>query len=423
MTDSKGPTENRILTLDVTRGVAVMGIFSVNVVAMAMIQIAYFYPPAYGFDHLSDKLMWLANFILIDGKLRSLFSIMFGASMMLIIDRAIATGRSAWRIHYARMIVLLGFGFLHFLLLWWGDILTHYAAVGMVAFLFFKLRARILLAISIFGFLFYAGPSAYFTIKAHSMYEQVQSGTATAEVRKEYEDRAKDLFPDAKAIAKDRATHQDIPAHVRSAIDEGLASPFDFGPLWIETLSLMLLGMAGYKSGFLTGEWSESRYRRVATIGIGTGLAGYSLLAAWSWLHDFAPPYAMGAYGGYSPLLRPLMACGYAALAILLARPGGALVQRLAAVGRTAFSNYLGCTIIGVLVFYGFAGGLYSEVSRSQAWLLVPVVWLLMLAWSKPWLDRFNYGPFEWAWRSLARMKLQPMRKRPPMAGQGLASA
>jgi len=423
MTDSSGPAENRILTLDVTRGVAVMGIFSVNVVAMAMIQIAYFYPPAYGFDHLSDKLVWLANFILVDGKLRSLFSIMFGASMMLIIDRAIATGRSAWRTHYARMIVLMGFGFLHFLLLWWGDILTHYGAVGMVAFLFFKLRARILLAISIFGFLFYAAPSAYFTIEAHSMYEQVQSGTATAEVRKEYDDRAKDLFPDAKAIAEDRAAHQNIPAHVRSAIDEGLLSPFDLGPLWIETLSLMLLGMAGYKSGFLTGEWSESRYRRVAAMGIGTGLAGYSLLAAWSWLHDFAPPYAMGAYGGYSPLLRPLMACGYAALAILLARPGGRLVQRFAAVGRTAFTNYLGCTIVGVLVFYGFAGGLYSEVSRSQAWLLVPVVWVLMLAWSKPWLDRYNYGPFEWAWRSLARMKLQPMRKRRPVADQEFASA
>ena len=423
MADSTGPTQDRILTLDVTRGVAVMGIFSVNVVAMAMIQIAYFYPPAFGFDHLSDKLMWLANFILIDGKLRSLFSIMFGASMMLIIDRAIATGRSAWRTHYARMIVLMGFGLLHFLLLWWGDILTHYAAVGMVAFLFFKLRARILLIISILGFLLYAGPSAYFSTKAMGMYEQVQSGTATAEVRKEYEERAKDLFPDAKAIAEDRAAHENIPAHVRSAVDEGLLSPFDLGPLWIETLSLMLLGMAGYKSGFLTGEWSEKRYRRVAAIGIGTGLAGYSLLAAWSWLHDFAPPYAMGAYGGYSTLLRPLMACGYAALAILLARPGGWLVQRLAAVGRTAFSNYLGCTIIGVLVFYGFAGGLYSEVSRSQAWLLVPIVWLLMLAWSKPWLDRFNYGPFEWAWRSLARMKPQPMRKLAPVTGQELASA
>ncbi len=119
----------------------------------------------------------------------------------------------------------------------------------------------------------------------------------------------------------------------------------------------------------------------------------------------------MAAYGGYSPLLRPVMACGYAALVILLVRPGGWLTLRFAAVGRTAFSNYLGCSIIGVLVFYGFAGGLYGEVSRSQAWLLVPLVWLAMLAWSKPWLERFNYGPFEWIWRSLSRGELQPILK------------
>ena len=423
MRDSTRPAENRILTLDVTRGVAVMGIFSVNVVAMAMIQIAYFYPPAFGFDHLSDKLLWLANFILIDGKLRSLFSIMFGASMMLIVDRAIAAGRSAWKTHYARMIVLMGFGLLHFVLLWWGDILTHYAAVGMVAFLFFKLRARLLFVISVCGFLLYAGPGAYFTVKGQQLYEQVQAGTASAEERKQYDERMKDMFPDAKAIAEDKAAHATIPAHVRSALGEGLDTPFDLGPLWIETLSLMLLGMAGYKSGFLTGEWRQDRYRRVAATGIGIGLVGYSLLAAWSWLHNFEPPYAMGAYGGYSPLLRPVMACGYAALVILLARPGGWLVQRLAAVGRTAFSNYLGCTIVGVLIFYGFAGGLYAEVSRSQAWLFVPFVWLLMLAWSKPWLDRFHYGPLEWAWRSLARMELQPMRKRAPIADAGLAGA
>ena len=84
----------------------------------------------------------------------------------------------------------------------------------------------------------------------------------------------------------------------------------------------------------------------------------------------------------------------------------------MAAVGRAAFSNYLGCSLLGVAIFYGFAGGLYGHVSRGQAWLFVPAVWLLMLGWSKPWLDRFAYGPFEWLWRSLARWEVQPFRKR-----------
>src|SRR4028118_1316040 len=110
----------RLITLDVIRGIAVMGIFSVNVVGMAMLQFAYFYPPAYGFENLGDRIMWLANFLLIDGKMRSLFSILFGASLMLVVEGAVRTGGSPFRTHYARMIVLLVLGWLHWALLWWG---------------------------------------------------------------------------------------------------------------------------------------------------------------------------------------------------------------------------------------------------------------------------------------------------------------
>ena len=90
---------------------------------------------------------------------------------------------------------------------------------------------------------------------------------------------------------------------------------------------------------------------------------------------------------------------------------GGPLVQRIAAAGRAAFTNYLGTSLVAVTVFYGFGFGLYGHLSRIEAWLLAPAVWTVMLLWSKPWLDRFNYGPFEWLWRSLARWRLQPMRK------------
>src|ERR687894_1367517 len=139
------PPSGRLLTLDVIRGIAVMGIFSVNVVGMAMIEAAYFYPPAYGFESLGDKVMHAANFLLVDGKMRSLFSILFGASLLLVIEGAIAAGRSPATAHYARMASLLAFGLIHFYLIWWGDILAEYALVGMVAFLFRKLDARQLL--------------------------------------------------------------------------------------------------------------------------------------------------------------------------------------------------------------------------------------------------------------------------------------
>ena len=103
---------------------------------------------------------------------------------------------------------------------------------------------------------------------------------------------------------------------------------------------------------------------------------------------------------------------GYAAV-IMLAVRRGALADRFAAVGRAAFTNYLGATMIGTVLFYSFGFGLFGELSRGQAWLIVPTVWAVMLLWSKPWLDRYRYGPFEWAWRSLSRWKWEPMRKRP----------
>ena len=415
---------DRILSLDVIRGVAVMGIFSVNIVGMAMIQIAYFYPPAYGFHSLSDRLMWLVNFLLIDGKMRALFSMLFGASSLLVIDRAVAAGRSGWKTHYARMIVLLGFGYLHFLVLWWGDILTHYAAVGMVLFLFHKLKPRTLLIVAACGFVSFAGLSGFGVWKAGTAIEHIQAGTATPDEKKMIEKGLASIHPSAKDLAEDRAEHATIPAHFRAAEKEMPAGPLDFGPLFVETLSLMLLGMAAYKSGFLTGEWSAKRYRKVAAIGLGIGFVVYGALAARDWGSGFAPLQSFPASGGWSPCFRPLMASGWAALFILAMRPGGWLTTRFAAVGRTAFSNYLGCTIIGTLLMYGFGANLYGTLSRSQAWLIVPPVWLAMLAWSKPWLDRFHYGPFEWLWRSLSRGKLQPMRKKSslPQVGRGTAS-
>jgi uncharacterized protein len=111
--------------------------------------------------------------------------------------------------------------------------------------------------------------------------------------------------------------------------------------------------------------------------------------------------------------MHPLSAIGYMALIMLIFRGRGKVADRFAAVGRTAFTNYIGATLIGALLFFGTFGGLYGDLSRGEAWLIVPPAWALMLLWSKWWLDRFRYGPFEWAWRSLARWEWQPMRRAP----------
>ncbi len=408
-------TGARIKSLDITRGVAVMGILSVNIVGMAMIQMAYFYPPAFGFDSAADHGLWLANFLLVDGKLRSLFSMMFGASTLLVIERAIASGRSPARTHYARMAVLLVIGYLHWLVLWWGDILTHYAAIGAIAFLFRKLKPKTLFITSAAALLISGAPNIPMSVMRIAQYEKVQAGTADAETVAQSEKSRARYFPDAQALAADDAAHESVPAHMKAMVhEEGPLAPFDLGPLWFETLGLMLLGMALYKTGFLTGALEPEVYRKTALVTISTGLAGFGLAAWYAIANDYRPPYQMAAYGGFTQLIRPWMATGYAALIILLSRRGqasGWWADHVAAVGRAAFSNYLFSTMVGTLLFYGFAGDLFQKLSRFEAWLFVPPMWLAMLVWSKWWLDRFHYGPLEWVWRSLSRWQRQPMRR------------
>ena len=172
---------DRILTLDVIRGIAVMGIFSVNVVGMAMIQSAYFYPPDFGFDAGYDKVMWTLNSIFVDGRFRSLFSILFGASMIVVIERAVAAGKKGWQVHYPRMIVLLLFGLAHYYLLWWGDILANYAMVGMVAYFFWRLKPVWLLLAAIAALLFINVGGIVETIPKMQTIERVQSIGGTSQ--------------------------------------------------------------------------------------------------------------------------------------------------------------------------------------------------------------------------------------------------
>ena len=178
----------------------------------------------------------------------------------------------------------------------------------------------------------------------------------------------------------------------------------------------MLVGMAAYKSGFLTGAWSRRSYMIAAAAGLGADFTLHAIGAYLVLKADFAREVYFPWIFTFPSPLHPIGALGYAALFILLFQGGGALAQRFAAVGRAAFTNYLGATLIGTLLFSGSFLGLYGELSRGEAWLIVPPVWLLMLLWSKWWLERYRYGPFEWAWRCLARWKWEPMRKAPEVA-------
>ena len=138
------PAATRFATLDVIRGIAVMGILAANIAAFGFPDFAYMSPASMGAPSFADTVAWTANFIVIDGKMRGLFSVLFGASMLLVIDRARAQGDDAAAVHFPRMAWLAVFGAIHLYLIWWGDILLHYAIVGCVAFMFHRLPTRLL---------------------------------------------------------------------------------------------------------------------------------------------------------------------------------------------------------------------------------------------------------------------------------------
>ncbi|MFC3784472.1 uncharacterized protein GGR90_000353 [Sphingopyxis italica] len=403
---------NRLVTLDALRGFAVMGILAMNIVAFAMPEMAYVSPKAYGGETPSDIAAWALGFVLFDGKMRGLFSILFGASMLLIVDRAEAGGQDPGSIHYRRMAWLALFGLSHYFFIWWGDILFLYAAVGCIAFRFRAWEARRLIkwALALFTLgvvltsLFFGAQLAVGNAADNPASPMAETGR---EVRAEY----------AKIdgeVTEELALYRGPYLPILSARLDTAINPF-VGVLMtmFETLPLMMLGMALFRNGFLTGAWAAADYRRTAWRWLPPGVL-LTLLVGWlQWRSGFDYLVAVNAFMGWAGPGRLMMTVAYAALLILLIRraAASAWIVRVAATGRAAFSNYLGTSIVMTTIFYGYGLGLFGDVDRWTLYLICAGMWAAMLLWSKPWLDRFLYGPLEWLWRSLARGKPQPMRQ------------
>ena len=410
------PAPPRIATLDIVRGVAVMGILAMNILAFAMHPAAYANPFAYGAAGTLDLAAYGFNFIVFDGKMRGLFSFLFGASMLLVIERAAAAGQNSAAVHFSRQFWLLVIGALHFYLIWYGDILFGYALIGMVAWFFRRLDAGRLIVMGILLVMVQLAIMGGLAFAAAGMAESIAAGTATPQDLQSWKEMSEYFaVPSPAAIEKDMALH--LGPWTGIAADQLINHSFDplifTGMFGWETLAYMLFGMAGLKSGFLTGAWSDQRYRRVALIGFGIGIPAYAVFLALIVRAEFGVASLFTWLLAATVPVRPLMVVAFAALIILMTRGGGRLVDRIAATGRAAFTNYLGTSILMTGIFYGWGLGLYGSLGRAELWLVVILGWALMLAWSKPWLDRFAYGPLEWVWRSLSRWQMQPIRRRP----------
>ncbi len=382
----------RIVALDVLRGFALLGILVMNIQLFAMpVQFITFNPLAYGDLTGINLAVWSLSHIFADQKFMTIFSPMFGAGILLLADRLEARGQSARGIHYRRNVWLLLFGLAHGFLLWTGDILAAYAIAGFVVFLFRKMRPRRLIIVGLVFLLVPAGLS-------------LVGSLAPAEVVAAV---GPDWSPSTRAIAEQLAAYrggwlEQMSARVPAEI-EGLTVGLLFWAFW-RAGGLMLIGMAGYKWGILTAQRSEHFYARMALIGLVIGLP-LAALSAWSnYANDFALTYSLIGVGYQLNYWGSLfVSSGYIGLVMLATQRGwfGRIGHRLAAVGRTALTNYLLHTIICTTIFYGHGLGLYGSVERWQQLLIVVVIWIVQLAVAPLWLARFRFGPLEWLWRAL----------------------
>jgi uncharacterized protein len=404
----------RFASLDIIRGVAVLGILLLNIVGFAMPGAAYENPRAYGGWHGADLLVWGVNFVLFDGKMRGLFSFLFGASLLLVTQRAEASGRDPARVHYTRMAWLLAFGLAHLWLVWDGDILAHYALIGMIAFPLRRLPTERLVVLGLLLVLAAMAMFALIPLQVWTLEHAAPGVAATPDHVRQLQGFA-DTFgtPSSQAIARELARYRSGYADILQArFAENATMPltmlFFYGP---ETLAYMLLGMAALRSGMLAGTWQRERCWRWLRSCWGVAIPAGCILAGWLIASGFGLlPVTLAGLTLTAPF-RLLMILGWICLLQLFLNPGRGLASHLAAAGRMAFTNYLLTSLICTTIFYGYGLGWFGQLSRWQLYPVVFAVWALILLWSKPWLSRFRFGPFEWIWRSLARGTLQPIRR------------
>ena len=406
-------SEQRYISLDAMRGFAVMGILAMNIISFAMPEWAYITPAAYGGDSLADQIAWFFAFIFIDGKMRGLFSLLFGASLMLVIDRATDKGESAAQVHYRRMAWLAVFGLAHYFFIWFGDILFLYAVVGMVAFCFrdwppVKL-IKTAFAIFAIGMLLWG---VQFVGLQYWQYLATQP-SAGAEMARTYREMMADPSFDLNPAPEIALYHGSYGQIVADKFNDWAAPIMTLLQSICETLPLMMVGMAMNKSGFITGGWDAAYYRRLAVLLVPLGLLLTGGLAAWMIMARFDRVTALAIFFFWGAIPRIMLTVGYAAALILIVQryQNHQMLARIAATGRAAFSNYLGTSIVMTTIFYGYGFGLFGHVGRAELWVFVLGAWAVMLLWSKPWLMKFHYGPLEWLWRSLARGQMQTMRR------------
>ena len=366
---------DRITGLDLIRGVAVLGILLMNAVSFKHGFAPYFNLSAGGSATWLDWAVGIFGEVFIDQKFMGLFSLLFGAGIMLFIERAETREARPVLLNLWRNVLLLGIGILH-MLLWDGDVLTAYAVSAFFLVALRKLSPKALIVIGAVIFLL-SVPNALLM-----QYVASASDVSLAGIWES----------------------GDISAQPNGVVEWLLIAGF-----FARALGLILMGAGLYRLGFMHGSMSAKTYKLTAAIGLGVGLP----LAAAGVIATALGGYSREvAFVGQVPnILGTIPASlGYMSLIILWdRRRTDWLKRRLLAAGRMALTNYLSQTVLGVLLLTVLLADV--TVNRSGILLFCLAVWVLQLWWSQAWLNHFRFGPAEWLWRVATYRRGQQLRR------------
>ena len=429
----------RIATLDVLRGFAILGILIPNIFFFGMPLTASLDTSTLPEEGLASTIAWAFMKIFAEFKFVSLFSLLFGVGMIVQMNRAGAKGAAFGPIYLRRLLLLGGIGLFHALFIWYGDILFVYAMIGFAVFFLRELPARKLLigglALLILSVILAAGClgiGAYAATmgenqRAAQIEDDHEAADAPASISPGAEDDRWERFINAFSSMSGEPGDLNFAEAERVAYGEGpfAATMIMRGVTWLfmlvfaalsgfafRVIGMFLIGAALMKLGFFSDRFA-STHRRLLLIALPFGLllefTAFGLAAATGFqnalivtageiLHQFASIFVCFGYLG-------------AIAVIVRAGAFGWLQTGLAAVGRTALSNYLAQSVIVTSIMYWWGLGQFGHFSRAELLGLAAIIFTVQVVFSVLWLKTFRFGPVEWLWRSMTYLRLQPLRR------------
>ena len=412
--------KERIEAIDILRGVALLGILIMNISSFAMPSMAYYSPVVYDINPL-NHIIYSVTHILADQKFMAIFSMLFGASTILLTISLKKRNKNSFLLFYSRNFWLLIFGWIHSSYLWYGDILFIYAICAFFLYFFKNFAPK---KQFIFGCLIYLIP----TFSNYAIYEFIIDRLYRAEqdiVVKHWNPSNETLQQELDAYRgsyKKQVQHraqmwssseynEDNPSGGIGAGIIGLSYLID---LFCRSFGMMLTGMACFSWGVFNNALNKSFYKKLIIYGLGIGyplsMTGlfFNYFFEWDWKYI--------QFLGRAPnnIATPLIAFGYVGIIMLWMQKGNFinLQKKLRAIGKTALTAYLIQTVMATFIFYGIGLGLFGYVNRAYQLVIMFFIWFVLLRLCPLLVNKYHYGPVEWIWRMLTNRKLIPLLKQ-----------